>query len=266
MRAKEKTSRVIFRKDRRQHTSQPNTSDTVMTFSDLLSACTRLPVLSIVLLTALATGRIDAQTGADRAALDTIRAGRFDGGKMWTFEYSPGEYFTETYGFDANPAWFERARLSAVRIPGCSASFVSPNGLLATNHHCVRGAIVRVTRPDEAVVTDTFMPGASLDSEARLPLRVTRVSLATRNDLTFSFERNCITTLLSVTDLIVPPKTPAGALDTTSSSPIEDKTPTRAANLCILNLTKSVLIHLAAPVVTATNSARSPQESMMTYG
>lgn len=139
-----------------------------MTFRDLLSACTRLSFLSIVLLTALATGRVDAQTGVDRAALDTIRAGRFDGGKMWTFEYPPGEYFTETYGFDANPAWFERARLSALRIPGCSASFVSPSGLLATNHHCVRGAIVRVTRPGEALLDNGFY-ATTLDDERRIP-------------------------------------------------------------------------------------------------
>jgi hypothetical protein len=139
-----------------------------MTFRNLLSACARLPFLSIVLVTALAAGRIDAQTGADRAALDTIRAGRFDGGKMWTFEYSPGEYFTETYGFDANPAWFERARLSALRIPGCSASFVSPSGLLATNHHCVRGAIVRVTRTGEALLDNGFY-AATLDEERRIP-------------------------------------------------------------------------------------------------
>lgn len=58
--------------------------------------------------------------------LDTVRAGRFDYGKMWTFEYPPVEYFTETYGFQADTAWFRRARLAALRIPGCSAAFVSP--------------------------------------------------------------------------------------------------------------------------------------------
>ncbi len=31
--------------------------------------------------------------------LDTVKAGRFDTGKMWTFEYPPTDYFEEEYGF-----------------------------------------------------------------------------------------------------------------------------------------------------------------------
>jgi hypothetical protein len=109
-------------------------------------------------------GPARAQTG--RADLDTVRAGRFDFGKMWTFEYAPSEYFTETYGFNATDAWFEQARLSVLRIPGCSASFVSPNGLVATNHHCVRGAITRVTRGGESLLDDGFY-ARSLEEERR---------------------------------------------------------------------------------------------------
>ena len=65
--------------------------------------------------------------------LDTIQAGPFDQGKMWTFEAPPVNYFAETYGFRPDAAWFEKARLGALRIPSCSASFVSPNGLVMTN-------------------------------------------------------------------------------------------------------------------------------------
>jgi hypothetical protein len=104
-------------------------------------------------------------TGVD---LDTVRAGRFDFGKMWTFEYAPTQYFTETYEFDASEEWFERARLSVLRIPGCSASFVSPSGLVATNHHCVRGAITGVTREGESLLEDGFV-AASLEEERRIP-------------------------------------------------------------------------------------------------
>jgi hypothetical protein len=100
--------------------------------------------------------------------LDTIRAGRFDYGKMWTFEYAPEEYFSETYGFEADAAWFERARLSALRIPGCSSSFVSPNGLMVTNHHCVRGVIGRVARPGETLLDSGFVAW-TLEDERRIP-------------------------------------------------------------------------------------------------
>ena len=88
--------------------------------------------------------------------LDTIRAGRFDQGKMWTFENPPVEYFAETYGFRPDQAWFERARLGALRIPSCSASFVSPNGLVLTNHHCAREFITQVSRPGESLLDEGF--------------------------------------------------------------------------------------------------------------
>ena len=88
--------------------------------------------------------------------LDTIRAGRFDYGKMWTFENAPAQYFSQTYGFDANAQWFEKARLAALRIPGCSASFVSPQGLVVTNHHCARGYVVQVSKSGENLLDNGF--------------------------------------------------------------------------------------------------------------
>ena len=97
-------------------------------------------------------------------ALDTVRAGVFDNGKMWTFEYPPLEYLEETYGFQADETWFERAHLGALRIPGCTASFVSPNGLVMTNHHCARGSIQQVSREDEDLVADGFY-AATLEEE-----------------------------------------------------------------------------------------------------
>jgi hypothetical protein len=56
--------------------------------------------------------------------LDTVRADPLDAGRMWTFEYAPKDYFSESYGFTADSAWFAHARSAAVRLPGCSAAFV----------------------------------------------------------------------------------------------------------------------------------------------
>ncbi|GMV05590.1 MAG: hypothetical protein AMXMBFR53_18670 [Gemmatimonadota bacterium] len=106
--------------------------------------------------------------GASAQGADAPKPGRFDFGKMWTFEYAPAEYFSTTYGFDASPAWFERARLAALRIPGCSASFVSPNGLVVTNHHCARGSISAVSRQGENLLDDGFY-ASSLDEERPIP-------------------------------------------------------------------------------------------------
>ena len=89
--------------------------------------------------------------------LDTVRAGRFDGGKMWTFEFPPVDYFRETYDFEPDSAWFRRARLGALRIPGCSASFVSPYGLVLTNHHCAREFVTQVSGEGEALLDKGFV-------------------------------------------------------------------------------------------------------------
>lgn len=60
----------------------------------------------------------------------------FDTGKMWTFDFPPIQYLDETYDFKPSQEWFDDVRLSALRIPGCTASFISADGLIMTNNHC----------------------------------------------------------------------------------------------------------------------------------
>jgi hypothetical protein len=120
------------------------------------------PAALILLLTAVTSLLPDASSGQQ------VEVGRFDFGKMWTFEYAPSEYFSETYGFEATPEWFERARLAALRIPGCSAAFVSGDGLVVTNHHCARGAISRASREGESLLDDGFY-ARTLENERPLP-------------------------------------------------------------------------------------------------
>lgn len=87
---------------------------------------------------------------------DTVRAYPLDGGKMWLFEDPPTDYLEEQYGFTPEAEWFETARLAALRMPGCSASFVSPMGLVATNHHCAQSSVVRVSADDEGLLDAGF--------------------------------------------------------------------------------------------------------------
>lgn len=61
---------------------------------------------------------------------------------MWTLEDVPLSWFKEAYDFEPSAEWLQQAQLSALRFGGgCSASFVSPRGLIMTNHHCARGNV-----------------------------------------------------------------------------------------------------------------------------
>ncbi|EDM74395.1 hypothetical protein PPSIR1_17065 [Plesiocystis pacifica SIR-1] len=44
-----------------------------------------------------------------------------------------------------------------VSLGGCSASFVSNEGLIITNHHCVTGALARNSKPGENLLEDGFL-------------------------------------------------------------------------------------------------------------
>ena len=57
---------------------------------------------------------------------------------MWTFDNFPTATVNEKYGTNIDQAWLDSVRSAAVRLSsGCSASVVSGEGLVLTNHHCV---------------------------------------------------------------------------------------------------------------------------------
>jgi hypothetical protein len=72
---------------------------------------------------------------------------------MWTLDAFPGDRVEKAYGFAPDQTWLDHVRLSSVRLArGCSASFVSPLGLVQTNHHCAQGCIAQLsTRTDDLI-------------------------------------------------------------------------------------------------------------------
>jgi hypothetical protein len=89
--------------------------------------------------------------------LDTVKAGRFDMGKMWTFDYPPVDYFQKEYNFSPTQEWFDHVRKSALRFADyCSASFVSADGLVMTNDHCGRESVNDVTKEGEDLLKNGF--------------------------------------------------------------------------------------------------------------
>ncbi len=62
---------------------------------------------------------------------------------MWPFEHVPTAALNHKYGTAIDAAWLRHLQLSTVRLGNsCTGSFVSPDGLILTNHHCVQEAIV----------------------------------------------------------------------------------------------------------------------------
>src|SRR5690606_7981990 len=60
---------------------------------------------------------------------------------MWTYDNPPLKIWKEKYGFEPTAQWLENIRLASVKIGGASGAFVSPNGLIATNHHVAAGML-----------------------------------------------------------------------------------------------------------------------------
>ena len=109
--------------------------------------------------------------------LDTVKAQKFDTGKMWTFEYYPNDYIKSAYGFDASEDWLQKVRLSALRFGGgCTASFVSEDGLIMTNHHCIEGFVDRMSKDGENVPKNGFF-APTLSDERKAPTFVEQLVL-----------------------------------------------------------------------------------------
>ncbi len=104
------------------------------------------------------SGQSTGQKGAySWLNLDTVKAGKFDMGKMWTFEYPPIDYFQKEYNFKPTQEWFDHVRKSALRFANyCSASFVSADGLVMTNDHCGRESVADVTKEGEDLMKNGF--------------------------------------------------------------------------------------------------------------
>ena len=124
--------------------------------------------LSVILAAFFMSFQVFAQS-ANWMNLDTVKAGKFDNGKMWTFEYPPMDYFSQAYNFEPDEAWFEHVRMSALRFANyCSASFVSADGLVMTNHHCARQSITQVTQEGEDLNASGFI-AQTLQDERPVP-------------------------------------------------------------------------------------------------
>jgi hypothetical protein len=95
------------------------------------------------------------------------KAGAEEG--MWTFDNPPIKLLEKLYGFKPTQEWLDHIRLSSVRLnDGGSGSFVSPDGLLLTNHHVARGQLQKNSNAEHDYIRDGFYAATAAD-ELRSP-------------------------------------------------------------------------------------------------
>lgn len=76
---------------------------------------------------------------------------------MWTFDNPPLKQLKDKYNFQPDQAWLDHLRLASTRLSdGGSGSFISPHGLLLTNHHVARAQLQNVSTAQRDYIRDGF--------------------------------------------------------------------------------------------------------------
>ena len=96
-------------------------------------------------------------------------AAAFAGEGMWTPDNLPKAEVQAKYNFTPDAKWSEHVQKAALRLAGgCSGSFVSPNGLVLTNHHCVNACVQQLSSAQNDYIKSGFLAKEEKD-EVRCP-------------------------------------------------------------------------------------------------
>ncbi|HWR35174.1 MAG TPA: S46 family peptidase [Clostridia bacterium] len=87
---------------------------------------------------------------------------------MWLYNAPPKAKIKAKYKFELTQPWLDNLRLSSVRAGGGSASFVSPDGLVFTNHHVGAGCVHNISTADKDYIKDGFY-AATREQEPKCP-------------------------------------------------------------------------------------------------
>jgi hypothetical protein len=99
---------------------------------------------------------------------------------MWTFDDFPSARLAAQHGAHIDDEWLDRVRLGVVRLSGCTASFVSPEGLMLTNHHCVQSCLAQHSSREASLIADGFAAPRRAE-ELRCGTQIADVLVATQD-------------------------------------------------------------------------------------
>jgi hypothetical protein len=87
---------------------------------------------------------------------------------MWPYNLVPANKMKAKYGFAPSQGFLDHLRLSSVKPMGGSASFVSPDGLVFTNHHVGAGCVHNLSTADKDYIKNGFY-AATREEEPKCP-------------------------------------------------------------------------------------------------
>ena len=85
---------------------------------------------------------------------------------IWLFNHFPNAAVQQKYGFTVTDAYLDQMRAGSVRFYGvASGSFVSPSGLLFTNHHVASECIQQLSTKEHDYMNNGFSAATQADEK-----------------------------------------------------------------------------------------------------
>lgn len=140
---------------------------------------------------------------------------------MWLFNEFPKDKIQQKYGVDLSSAFVDHLRLSSVRGAGATGSFVSPHGLIFTNHHVVLGCVQELSSKEHDYVANGFW-AKSQSEEQKCPGAEVEVLLSIED----------VSAKVKEAILADPASAEANQQRRTALSRLENECGTRTSNRC----------------------------------